>query len=53
MGVLKSMWYGGFQFIANFFVFGSMCVIIYLGSYLHSIEKIEIGDITAFLLYMI
>ena len=52
LGVTKSMWYGMFNLVANLFVFGSMVVIIYLGSYLFKEGKISIGDITAFLLYM-
>jgi len=35
LGRYKSYWYGVFNFVANFFGYGSMCVIIYLGSYLY------------------
>ncbi|CDW80051.1 abc transporter b family protein [Stylonychia lemnae] len=51
-GYYKSFWYGIFNFFANFFVFGSMAVIVGLGSKLYQDGEITIGEITAFLFYM-
>ena len=34
-GYKKAVWYGVFNFFANFFVFGSMAVILGLGSKLY------------------
>ncbi len=35
LGYKKAVWYGAFNFVANFFVFGSMAVILALGSELY------------------
>ena len=32
VGVVKAFWYGGFNFIANLFVYGSMAGILVLGA---------------------
>ena len=53
LGVYKGKWYGAFQFIANFFGYGAMCIIIYIGAILYRDGKIELGAITSFLLYML
>lgn len=34
LGFKKAFAYGFFNFFAQFFIFGSMCLIIYLGAYL-------------------
>lgn len=52
MGYTKSLWYGVFNFVANFFVFGSMAAILVLGAQLCKDGKLTVGDITAFLFYM-
>lgn len=52
MGVVKALFYGAFNFIGQFFVFGSMAVIIILGAKLQKDGNISIGDITSFLLQM-
>ena len=51
-GYKKALWYGYFNFIAQLFVYGSMVVIIYVGSLLYKEGKISLGEITSFLLYM-
>jgi len=38
--------------VANFFVYGSMAVILALGAKLYQEGKITIGEITAFMFYM-
>jgi len=52
LGYKKALAYGVFSFFAQFFVFGSMCVIIYLGAYLQIRGEISLGSITSFLLYL-
>ncbi len=32
IGYTKALWYGGFNFVANFFVFGSMAAILSIGA---------------------
>lgn len=43
IGVVKAIWYGFFQFFANFFVFGSMVAILALGAYLTKRGDLTIG----------
>jgi ABC-type multidrug transport system fused ATPase/permease subunit len=52
IGYQKSIWYGLFNFVANFFVFGSMAAILVLGAKLVEHNKLTIGEITSFLFYM-
>eukprot|EP00347_Sterkiella_histriomuscorum_P001240 403372791 len=52
LGYKKAFWYGIFNFVANFFVFGSMAIIVGLGANLYQKNEISIGEITAFLFYM-
>ena len=52
-GYIKAIWYGFFNFFANFFVFGSMAAIFGVGARLCSENKLTVGEITAFLFYMI
>lgn len=52
LGYKKAFWYGVFNFVANFFVFGSMAVILALGAKLYEEGLITIGEITAFMFYM-
>ena len=52
-GYIKAVWYGFFNFFANFFVFGSMAAIFGVGARLCSQGKLTIGEITAFMFYMI
>lgn len=52
IGYKKSLWYGLFNFVANFFVFGSMAAILVLGAKLCEDGKLTIGEITSFLFYM-
>jgi len=52
VGYTKAVWYGGFNFVANFFVFGSMAAILVLGAKLCEQDKLTVGAITAFLFYM-
>ena len=52
-GLIKSTYYGGFQFISTFFTYGSMCLIIYVSSVQYKHGDITIGDVSTFLLYMI
>jgi ATP-binding cassette, subfamily B (MDR/TAP), member 9 len=52
MGVVKAIWYGFFNFFANFFVFGSMVAILALGAKLCADGELTVGEITAFLFYM-
>lgn len=52
VGYHKAFWYGIFNFVANFFVYASMAVILGLGAKLYQDGKITIGEITAFLFYM-
>ncbi len=52
-GYLKAVWYGFFNFFANFFVFGSMAAIFGVGAKLCSEGKLSIGQITSFLFYLV
>jgi len=52
-GYIKAIWYGFFNFFANFFVFGSMAAIFGVGAKLCNDGKLSIGEITAFMFYMI
>jgi ATP-binding cassette subfamily B protein len=52
IGYQKSKWYGLFNFVANFFVFGSMAASLVLGAKLCEENKLSIGEITSFLFYM-
>ena len=52
IGYYKAVWYGVFNFVANFFVFGSMAAILVLGAKLCEDGKLTVGEITAFLFYM-
>lgn len=52
IGYTKAVWYGFFNFIANFFVFGSMAAILVLGAKLCEQGVLTVGEIVAFLFYM-
>jgi len=52
IGYEKAVWYGIFNFVANFFVFGSMAAILIVGAKLCEEGKLSVGEITAFLFYM-
>jgi ATP-binding cassette subfamily B protein len=52
IGYSKAVWYGAFNFVANFFVFGSMAAILIAGAKLCQDGKLTIGEVTAFLFYM-
>ena len=52
-GYVKAIWYGFFNFFANFFVFGSMAAIFGIGAKLCNENKLSIGQITAFMFYML
>ena len=51
-GFTKAMYYGVFNFVGQFFVFGSMAVILILGQKLYREDKITLGAITSFMLQM-
>lgn len=53
LGVKKALLFGGINFMGQFFVFGSLAVIIVLGAKLYEDEKISLGDITSYLLQML
>lgn len=35
IGIVKAVWYGIFNFVANFFVYGSIAGILMLGAHLY------------------
>jgi ABC-type multidrug transport system fused ATPase/permease subunit len=52
-GRTKAMWSGVFQFAVQVCLYGGMCILIYVSSILYQRDMISIGQITAFLFYMI
>ena len=53
VGKKVAIWNGGFYFIINFGMNTANAAIIYYGAVLHNDGELSIGDISAFLLYMI
>lgn len=48
----QAFWYGGFQFVMQFVMFGSLDALVYFAAYLNSNDGLSIGDFTAFQFYM-
>jgi len=52
-GRLKTLWYAFFQFFTNLFVFGAMAAIFAIGTSLVKDGQLTIGQITAFMFYLL
>ena len=52
-GKLKTLWYAFFQFFTNLFVFGAMAAIFAIGTSLVKDGQLTIGQITAFMFYLL
>ena len=52
-GKAKGVWSGIFSFSVQVCLYGGMCLIIYVSSLLYEKDLITIGQITAFLFYML
>lgn len=48
----QALWYGGFQFVMQFVMFGSLDALVYFAAYLNSNDGLSIGDFTSFQFYM-
>lgn len=48
----QAFWYGLFQFVMQFVMFGSLDALVYFAAYLNSNDGLSIGDFTAFQFYM-
>lgn len=49
---LLAFWYGGFQFMMQFVMFGSLDALVYFAAYLNSNDGLSIGEFTSFQFYM-
>lgn len=52
-GKLKTLWYAFFQFTTSLFVFGAMAAIFAIGTSLVRDGLLTIGQITAFMFYLL
>ncbi len=52
-GKLKTLWYAFFTFFTNLFVYGAMAAIFAIGTALVKEELLTIGQITAFMFYLL
>lgn len=53
VGVIKTVWYGIFNFVATFFVYTSVAITLILGAKLYEDGVMTLGDVTSFLFYLL